>query len=420
MPQPKWGETLISINFFNMKNFSSLAALLPTIRFFALLILCLPLDSCKKDALSTDTATADKNAPTTATTAEDAEILDRLTNAGIRPEDLEFKTEFVIYQGDAAWNKAALLDVLRKGDLKKPEGNNFSTSPFGGNAATAQDRQRGIFESDLLDAVAADQVKSINYFVRPSVANDCGAAWVTAITNGANKWGAASYCRVKFYKVTSQAAADIVFGSDSDTGMPIDFQNLGSGTVAQANLSFAGQPGPWVSINDAYANSPSSEKLNTIMHELGHTLGYEHTDESDGIHIHGTPNSDAASVMLANVTSTTTFSAGDLRASRIYYPDALSKPTAFSAVKNSSTSIQMTYTNAHPTNKPYYWIRGNLYNSAGTLINHGYLQSNLVNGTQTVYWVGLTPGQTYKVALLGSNFRRDIGSLETAKITIAL
>ncbi len=408
-----------------MKNVQSSTMQLQTVKFFALLLICcatlLTLDSCKKDA-TTDATTDDLNLTTTttaATTADDREILDRLTDAGFAAADLEFKDDFVVYQGDAGWDKTALLSTLRQANT------GHTLTSFGklqhSPEALTDDRQQGISETATNEAVTATTAKVLKYFVRPSVASDCGTPWVTAISSGMTKWNGATYCRIKLTKVTTQATADIVFGSDLDTLMPLSHQNLPATTIALAGFPSAGTPWKWISINDNNDNLASASKIQAMMHEFGHCVGYRHTGTLNGTHIHGTPDSESTSIMNPVVSTFNVFSTGDLRGMRMYYPDALVKATLLTAVKFDNTTIKVTYKNPQMINKPYFWVRSKLFNASGGLINSGFLTANAdPDGTDVFYWINLTPGSTYKVSVLGENFRHDVAGPETAAVTVTL
>ena len=93
-------------------------------------------------------------------------------------------------------------------------------------------------------------------------------------------------------------------------------------TVAYANLPAIGgiSPGRYIRINTAYNFLPAGEKLFACVHELGHTIGYRHTDQTEGQWITGTPATDPASVMNAFVGPWSGFSSWDVFAQQKVYP----------------------------------------------------------------------------------------------------
>ncbi|MBX6330229.1 MAG: hypothetical protein IRY91_00130 [Gemmatimonadaceae bacterium] len=94
----------------------------------------------------------------------------------------------------------------------------------------------------------------------------------------------------------------------------------------------SGKPGPRVRVNLAYAGSPNTDltKLRNMVHEIGHTLGYRHTNwqgnepvSAYGANlIPGTPSTDPASVMNGGTAgvSWAGFSTYDNVATRTLYP----------------------------------------------------------------------------------------------------
>lgn len=89
-----------------------------------------------------------------------------------------------------------------------------------------------------------------------------------------------------------------------------------------------GNPGIDIIINTQYANastSTASNKFYNMVNEIGHSMGFYHTNE-DGfggsVHIPGTPTSDLASVMNGGTAlySRNGFSANDIIAAQLVYP----------------------------------------------------------------------------------------------------
>lgn len=99
------------------------------------------------------------------------------------------------------------------------------------------------------------------------------------------------------------------------------YEDFNTSTVAYANLPAINgiTPGQYVRINTAYNYLPADQKLFTCVHELGHTIGYRHTDQTNGQLITGTPVSDPASVMNAFVGPWTGFSGWDVFAHQKVY-----------------------------------------------------------------------------------------------------
>jgi hypothetical protein len=98
--------------------------------------------------------------------------------------------------------------------------------------------------------------------------------------------------------------------------------------VARANLPTSnGRPGANITINSYYNTIGYATKVFTTTHELGHTIGFQHTDQTTGIFITSpgpwgsdTPLIDPSSVMHSIVSPWVQFSAGDIQAIGILYP----------------------------------------------------------------------------------------------------
>jgi hypothetical protein len=92
-------------------------------------------------------------------------------------------------------------------------------------------------------------------------------------------------------------------------------------TVAQAYYpSYSGGAGFQVTINTYYNYLSSSYKTFAVTHELGHTIGLTHTDQTYGNLIPGTPTTDPNSVMNSFVLPWAGFTNYDVVAVNTVYP----------------------------------------------------------------------------------------------------
>ena len=123
--------------------------------------------------------------------------------------------------------------------------------------------------------------------------------WETAFTNALEVWNQVDGSTVRFRKVDYTDNYDIkIFAVQSYT-LP---------AVAAGDLPLASKvAGPKVKVSNGYSDLSENQKLSVAIHELGHTIGLEHTNEEHkdkygnilDFHIQGTPSlgQDSESIM---------------------------------------------------------------------------------------------------------------------------
>lgn len=161
-------------------------------------------------------------------------------------------------------------------------------------------------------------VKANSFYVYTdnSIPTSGNGNWRPAIEEACRHWRDIGGCLIRLIPTSSPRIANITISFDNGL--------KGTTTMAQApqprNTS---GPGPWLHINPDYNNIGHSEKVYVIVHELGHTLGFKHTDGTDGTHIEGTPLRDPASIMNSSYGGGgwPGFSQGDIIAAQKLYPD---------------------------------------------------------------------------------------------------
>lgn len=173
--------------------------------------------------------------------------------------------------------------------------------------------------------VGFDIQPSIKVYVEPSM-----SAYSDQIDGAIALWNNVINCRVKFTRLASPTGADIT----------IKNQNLGVDVCGAAFAPMNGLPGKLVRINiNAIAGNSFAQQQRTIAHELGHCIGFRHTNWAsrearsgkspdngayfDAMHILGTPTGgDANSLMNGREcgTGATTLSNFDILALQFLYP----------------------------------------------------------------------------------------------------
>ena len=155
--------------------------------------------------------------------------------------------------------------------------------------------------------VADTYVTNIDYYLEPSVP----ASWKTATRQAIGHWNALNGTRLLLQETTDRSQADVVV----NTGY------ASANWIARAYLPFSnGQPGNEITINTKYNYLRATYKEFAITHEMGHTFGLTHTNQTEGEFITGTPTSDPNSVMNATVLAWNGFTDGDATAVQVLYP----------------------------------------------------------------------------------------------------
>jgi hypothetical protein len=154
---------------------------------------------------------------------------------------------------------------------------------------------------------------NVKLYIDPVIPAD----WQTAIQGAVVNWNTiSSGLRFSIVSTLAESHTRIFMGYANDTW------------VARAYLPTSnGKPGVSVEINSKYNSMDASQKLFAITHELGHTVGFNHTDQNVGIFItSGTPwipdppAVDPNSVMNSFVLPWNGFTNGDIQATQILFP----------------------------------------------------------------------------------------------------
>ncbi len=206
------------------------------------------------------------------------------------------------------------------------------------------------------------------------------AVWVTAINSAIANWNAVD-CRVKFQTTTNASTAKISVTSYYSSGVDAAYALMPDGS---------GNPGSILGVNTYYNTSYSaSAKLFAVAHELGHTVGFEHTDETDGTLISQTPVSDPKSVMKHNVSGWEGFSPYDIIAFGVVYPNYPGTSRFLRYYKSGNPDHYFTlYSTDLGAGTPTGYV---FENSCG-----GYFYKTQITGTVPLYrWYRGNPGQHF-------------------------
>jgi hypothetical protein len=235
------------------------------------------LFSCKKE----ETVTKPQ-----VTEGEIASLTSYLTGQGFKAEDILFKDGNFIVQDDILISREDLAARMKDESNSDVPQTEQWRSPY---------------------RVNKDYNNNVKIYIEPSVP----AAWKTAVKGAVANWNAVNSTRLSMSIVTTKSSAHTrVFMGSEDANW-----------VARAVLPTSnGKPGVTVEINTKFNSMAANQKLFAITHEFGHTVGFLHTDQTNGIFIPGTPSVDAKSVMNSFVLPWAGFTAGDKLAIQLIYP----------------------------------------------------------------------------------------------------
>ena len=200
--------------------------------------------------------------------------------------------------------------------------------------------------------IAPENRTFITVFVNSTIPTSGTDNWRNEVQAACNHWNSITNTSIYLRYVTS-GPADITIRADNNVlndgaYFMIDGLLYWGYTLAAASWpgdGEVGQPGPTIDINLNTRRSDGSEityttgqKTYNMVHEIGHCLGFRHTNwsglgESTGIGIPGTPNSgvnpDPNSVMNGGTAENSwgSFSNFDIIAVREIYPPVPAAPT---------------------------------------------------------------------------------------------
>ena len=176
--------------------------------------------------------------------------------------------------------------------------------------------------------VARANASSISFYADASVPAEWLAALDQAITNWNSTNSLISMKRVTATTTTTASGPGKGKKNTTNTTSAPSYNVLvttmydnATSTVAQAYYpSYTGSAGFKVTINTYYNYLSSSYKIFAMTHELGHTIGLTHTDQTYGNLIPGTPSTDPNSVMNSFVLPWAGFTNYDVIAVNTVYP----------------------------------------------------------------------------------------------------
>ena len=156
------------------------------------------------------------------------------------------------------------------------------------------------------------------------------SAWQRDVTQALNLWNEI-HSQVRFILVNS--GADLTIAADTWTGLPAGQRNQPASTCGIGGFPTMGGPFQYIGLNidNTTMASDQKERISVIMHEVGHTIGFIHTNTTnpnEGTAVSAYPNPDPGSIMNGSScgTSDDNFSMNDRRALLFLYPTDMPIP----------------------------------------------------------------------------------------------
>lgn len=150
------------------------------------------------------------------------------------------------------------------------------------------------------------QATNFKYYIQPALTQ----GWRDAVVGAIAQWNGVGGSKLRLVRVGTQAEANInVFMGAYDA----------ANWVARATLPSGSGKGT-LEINPRFNDMAANQKLFAMAHEMGHNIGFWHTDQTTGTIVPGTPATDPNSVMNSFVLPWNGFTNYDLVAVRYMYP----------------------------------------------------------------------------------------------------
>lgn len=167
--------------------------------------------------------------------------------------------------------------------------------------------------------------------------------------NSQTAWQSAARDAISYWSGITDANVTMVEGSPAD--ITVSTTCTSSNVAAFASFPSGGNPGSTVYVNTCFGYSTTSaQKVHNMVHELGHTIGFRHSNYvqlgesagTDGANlVYGTPTSGNATGSVMNggtaLNSWAGFATSDLTAVRTRYP--LPGPSGLSVTNSSGTPL---------------------------------------------------------------------------------
>lgn len=199
--------------------------------------------------------------------------------------NLDLKQQDITIIESLGFDVSTLVDngdhYIVEGCIKFNKKDLYKYADASNEVALRQARKKKVVDQDKVNRITVAIDKSI-----PPVNEASGENWRTAILEALNEWN----------KLDTQI--HFIYNGDAPSDIRISYDEslANSPVIATALYPVNGYAGAAIFIGKNKTHMPLSKKRNTVLHELGHCLGFLHSDEQipNSLHneyISGTPQS---------------------------------------------------------------------------------------------------------------------------------
>lgn len=340
--------------------------------FFAIVLVGCQNENVMDNILSQDSTSLD----------DDKAIIQQL---GLDANTLVDKGSYYLVEGDI---------VLMKKDLKQylKESRNSSD-----NGSTLK---QGIQGNNQLVSLAKVKNMTIRIDNTTVPESGTGSAWRAAVQTAVNAWNNIPGSCIRFTYTTATAA---------DITVERTYEN--SSNIAWTGLPTNGVPSNKIYVNSEYDNY--TNMANTIIHEMGHSIGLLHSHETPasqgGVLVPGTPQIDDLSIMsyTRDRTLLPGFSANDIIAIQYLYPDPNNPITVSSQSTCADCILTYSFTGLELTpsiSLTWQAISNSiLVSEQGTSATFRTTGNGSVKVRANVNYNYITPGYSFSIPIEHSN-----------------
>lgn len=321
---------------------------------FPLLVtsICLLLISCERENVETEKLNTQ-------------EMLSILEQSGVNLSTVEVKNNYFLVEGDIRIDFESIPEIKETLD------------------SLNQKTRLKAYKYPNPYYATISSVNTMKVYIDPTVTSN---NWASAVQSAIDAWNNISpNCAIKISTVSSSSLANTVISTYNEV----------SDIVANGAAPVSGNVGRTITINTRWNSLSELEKINTITHEMGHTLGFAHSNGTSNfctpLLINSTSSNDNSSaVMHMFAHSWNGFIQDEINASSLLYPNTANIVGASSGYNGESLYYY-----------PNIYVNNNVYGpfSYKWEISEASSEDFQLYSTSSSVWVGLSDDVSYILRL---------------------